>query len=77
MVKLGYRAAIDCDGLEFEPCSDLFFLLFRPCLEHLLQQGTRLRGEERLGHRGILAEKSLQGNVWRLVEKGRRGRVLE
>jgi hypothetical protein len=34
-----------------------------------------LRNEERLGHGGILAEKSLQGNVWRLVEKGGRGRV--
>ena len=44
MIELGYRTAIDCDGLEFEPCSDLFFLLLRPCLEHLLQQGTWLRG---------------------------------
>jgi len=44
MVELGYRTAIDCDGLEFEPCSDLFFLLLRPCLEHLLQKGTWLRG---------------------------------
>jgi hypothetical protein len=34
-----------------------------------------LRNEERLGHGGILAEKSLQGNVWRLVEKEGRGRV--
>ena len=77
MVELGNGAAIDGDGLKLEPGSDLFFLLVGPGAEHLFEQWARLGGDERLGHRVILAEKSLQGNVWRLVEKGRRGRVLE
>ena len=77
MIELGNRAAIDGDGLKLEPGSDLFFLLVGPGAEHLFEQWARVGGDERLGHRVILAEKSLQGNVWRLVEKGRRGRVLE
>ena len=67
MVELGNGAAIDGDGLEFEPCSDLFLFLFRPGAEHLFEQGTRLGDREGLGHAASLEEKEPDGNVWRLV----------
>ena len=75
MIELGDGAAIDGDGLEFEPCSDLFFLLVGPGAEHLFEQWARLGGDERLGHGGILAEKLAQGNVWRLVKRRGEGKV--
>ena len=75
VIELGYGTAVDCHGLELEPSADLLLFFLWPSGEHLVEQWSGLRNEERLGHGGILAEKSLQGNVWRLVEKGGRGRV--
>ena len=75
VIELGDGAAVDGDRLKLEPSTDLLLFFLRPGGEHLFEQWSGLRNEERLGHWVILAEKSLQGNVWRLVEKGGRGRV--
>ena len=67
MIELRDGSVVDRHGLELEPGADLLFLLLRPGLEHLLQQGTGVGDREGLGHDGSLEEKKTDGNVWGLV----------
>ena len=75
MIELGYWATVDGDGLEFEPGTDLLLFLIGPSGEHLFEKRSWLRDKERIRHGASLEQKGCDGNVWRLVEKGERGRV--
>ncbi len=75
MIELGHWAAVDGDGLEFEPGTDLLLFLIGPSGEHLFEKRSWLRDNERIRHGASLEQKGCDGNVWRLVEKGERGRV--
>ena len=75
VIELGNWATVDGDGLEFEPGTDLLLLLIGPSGEHLFEERTWLRDKERIRHGASLEQKRGDGNVWRLVEKGERGRV--
>ena len=75
VIELGDGTAVDGDGLKLEPSTDLLLFFLWPSREHLFEQWSGLRNEERLGHGASLEEKGGDGNVWRLVEKGGRGRV--
>ena len=75
MIELGYWSTVDGDGLEFEPGTDLLLFLIGPSGEHLFEKRSWLRNKERIRHGSSLEQKGCDGNVWRLVEKGERGRV--
>ena len=75
VIKLGNWATVDGDGLEFEPGTDLLLFLIGPSGEHLFEKRSWLRNKERIRHGSSLEQKGCDGNVWRLVEKGERGRV--
>ena len=75
VIELGDGSAVDGDGLEFKPGTDLLLFLIGPSGEHLFEKRSWLRDKERIRHRASLEEKGCDGNVWRLVEKGERGRV--
>ena len=75
MIELGDRSAVDGDGLEFEPGTDLLLFLIGPSGEHLFEKRSWLRNKERIRHGSSLEQKGCDGNVSRLVEKGERGRV--
>lgn len=75
VIELGNWATVDGDGLEFEPGTDLLLFLIGPSGEHLFEKRSWLRDKERIRHGASLEQKGCDGNVWRLVEKGERGRV--
>ena len=75
MIELGDGSAVDGHGLEFEPGTDLLLFLIGPSGEHLFEKRSWLRNKERIRHGASLEQKGCDGNVWRLVEKGERGRV--
>ena len=75
VIELGNWATVDGDGLEFEPGTDLLLFLIGPSGEHLFEKRSWLRDNERIRHGASLEQKGGDGNVWRLVEKGERGRV--
>ncbi len=75
VIELGDGTAVDGDRLKLEPSTDLLLFFLWPSREHLFEEWSGLRNEERLGHGASLEEKGGDGNVWRLVEKGGRGRV--
>jgi len=75
VIELGDGSAVDGDGLEFKPGTDLLLFLIGPSGEHLFEKRSWLRDKERIRHGASLEQKGCDGNVWRLVEKGERGRV--
>lgn len=75
VIELGDGSAVDGDGLEFKPGTDLLLFLIGPSGEHLFEKRSWLRDKERIRHGASLEQKGCDGNVWRLVERGGRGRV--
>ena len=75
VIELGDGSAVDGDGLEFKPGTDLLLFLIGPSGEHLFEERSWLRDKERIRHGASLEQKGCDGNVWRLVEKRKRGRV--
>ena len=50
VIELGDRSAVDGDGLEFEPGTDLLLFLIGPSGEHLFEKRSWLRNKERIRH---------------------------
>ena len=70
VIELGDGTAVDGDGLKLEPSTDLLLFFLWPSREHLFEQWSGLRNEERLWHRGKLGGKR---GRWECLEIGRKG----
>ena len=50
VIELGDGSAVDGDGLEFKPGTDLLLFLIGPSGEHLFEKRSWLRNKERIRH---------------------------